>query len=309
MKLIFLNAFVAACFYYNTCYSLDLELSQNSFNKVQTTDIKDSSLNYNRQSFFGELFTNISIQAQAPFKIKKKDALYVVAGVGFTMGLIFIDQSLDNSIRPISKRYNSIGKTSNYVTEIGGNYGFGLCAAFAGFSFLQNNEKGIQTSRLLAQSLITVTLWTRFAKFLAGRERPLYLYDAPGYDTDDSPRWSGPFKFMTKSGRSLPGSSNDAFPSGHTAIAFAIATVFANQYSDHAAIPVIAYSLATVVGFSRMIDHEHWASDVFAGACLGYLCAKQVCNHALNYKNNRRDMQCYVNYMNHSFIAGCSLKF
>ena len=68
----------------------------------------------------------------------------------------------------------------------------------------------------------------------------------------------------------------DVYPSGHTAYAFSIATVFATQYSDIKAVPIISYSLATLVGISRLTEHQHWSSDVFVGALSGYLCGKKV---------------------------------
>jgi membrane-associated phospholipid phosphatase len=55
--------------------------------------------------------------------------------------------------------------------------------------------------------------------------------------------------------------------------------VFATQYKDIKAIPVICYSAATLVGISRLTDHQHWASDVFVRGIMGYLCGKQVVNH------------------------------
>jgi membrane-associated phospholipid phosphatase len=55
--------------------------------------------------------------------------------------------------------------------------------------------------------------------------------------------------------------------------------VFATQYSDHKAVPVLFYSAATLVGISRLTEHEYWGSDVFVGALLGYLSGKQVVKH------------------------------
>ena len=72
----------------------------------------------------------------------------------------------------------------------------------------------------------------------------------------------------------------DAFPSGHTSTAFSIATVFAYQYADKPFVAPFAYTMASLVGITRLIEHDHWASDVFAGACIGYLCGKQVVKHA-----------------------------
>jgi hypothetical protein len=51
------------------------------------------------------------------------------------------------------------------------------------------------------------------------------------------------------------------------------------QYSDTKAVPIIAYTVASLVGISRLTEHEHWASDVFVGGCIGYLCGRQVVLH------------------------------
>lgn len=100
-------------------------------------------------------------------------------------------------------------------------------------------------------------------------------------------KWWGPF---AQYDQDLPVyksvSSFDAFPSGHTAAAFSIATVFASQYNSTNAIPVLSYSMATLVGISRLIEHQHWASDVFVGGLIGYLCGKQaVANYNKLYHN------------------------
>ena len=60
------------------------------------------------------------------------------------------------------------------------------------------------------------------------------------------------------------------FPSGHMIAAVSIATVFARRYSNHRWVPWVAYGLAGIVGFSRITASDHFPSDVFAGAVLGY---------------------------------------
>ena len=67
----------------------------------------------------------------------------------------------------------------------------------------------------------------------------------------------------------------DAFPSGHTATAFAAATILSDIYQT-AAVTYGSYALATAVGISRITEDTHWASDVFVGALLGYYSAKLV---------------------------------
>jgi len=34
--------------------------------------------------------------------------------------------------------------------------------------------------------------------------------------------------------------------------------------------------MATLVGISRLTEHQHWASDIFVGGLIGYVCGKQV---------------------------------
>lgn len=59
--------------------------------------------------------------------------------------------------------------------------------------------------------------------------------------------------------------SNAAFPSSHTANAFAVATVVARRWRK-AAVPV--FLLAAAVGWSRLYLNRHWASDALGGALL-----------------------------------------
>jgi membrane-associated phospholipid phosphatase len=64
--------------------------------------------------------------------------------------------------------------------------------------------------------------------------------------------------------------SKGGFPSGHTIVSFAMATVVAHRYREHKWAPYVAYGLAGAVGLSRLSLSAHFASDVFLGAALGY---------------------------------------
>jgi len=65
-----------------------------------------------------------------------------------------------------------------------------------------------------------------------------------------------------------PFSGNGSFPSGHTTIAFA-AAVALDRETTSGWVPWIVYPAATMVGWSRVQDLDHWASDVVAGAAIG----------------------------------------
>ncbi len=59
-----------------------------------------------------------------------------------------------------------------------------------------------------------------------------------------------------------------SFPSGHSASAFAMATVFALLFNNKR-ISIIAFILAVLVGYSRIYLALHFLQDVVAGAFIG----------------------------------------
>lgn len=59
----------------------------------------------------------------------------------------------------------------------------------------------------------------------------------------------------------------DSFPSGHTTMAFAFASVIAQRHQWYFGVP--AYLLAGLVGFQRMNGNNHYLHDVVAGATIG----------------------------------------
>jgi membrane-associated phospholipid phosphatase len=67
--------------------------------------------------------------------------------------------------------------------------------------------------------------------------------------------------------RERPTGSEHAFPSGHTSATVASATVLHAHFGWKVGAP--AYALAGFVGWSRIRDGQHWASDVVFGAALG----------------------------------------
>jgi membrane-associated phospholipid phosphatase len=72
--------------------------------------------------------------------------------------------------------------------------------------------------------------------------------------------------------RTRPNGSARSFPSGHTSATFATAAVMQQHYGWKAAAPF--YALAGYVGTSRMVDHEHFASDVIFGVALGLVSGR-----------------------------------
>jgi membrane-associated phospholipid phosphatase len=65
------------------------------------------------------------------------------------------------------------------------------------------------------------------------------------------------------------------WPSGHTANAFAAAATIAEIYKDNTLLKIAAYSYATLIGVGISLT-VHWASDVLAGALIGFAIGKTV---------------------------------
>jgi len=71
-----------------------------------------------------------------------------------------------------------------------------------------------------------------------------------------------------------------SFPSGHTAAGFSIAAIFAFYFPAYS---YLIYSLAALVGVSRIYTGMHYPSDVLSGALVGTLFA--FITHALTGTN------------------------
>jgi hypothetical protein len=77
------------------------------------------------------------------------------------------------------------------------------------------------------------------------------------------------------------GSNNVSFPSGHSASAFATATVLQRHYGWKAGVP--ATVLAAYVATARVHDNKHYLSDVVFGAAMGIAAQRTVTLHSRRY--------------------------
>ena len=88
--------------------------------------------------------------------------------------------------------------------------------------------------------------------------------------------------------RTRPDGTAFSFPSGHTANAFAGATMLAIEYGENYKwVPYVSYAFASTIGVMRMANNKHYISDVLFGAGLGILSMK-VAYWTHQYQWNRQ---------------------
>jgi membrane-associated phospholipid phosphatase len=115
------------------------------------------------------------------------------------------------------------------------------------------------TTTIIANGLVVPLL-----KEIVGRSRPSRNEGVRVFDTLDRIGY--------------PRDGHDSFPSGHATEAFGVATVLDRYYADEPMVGVAAYTVATLVGASRIYHRAHFLSDIAAGAFIGTAIANGVVN-------------------------------
>ena len=255
----------------------------------QVNNITSNAYNENTRITFNTYFillgSDLKQSFTKPFHMSKKDWGNFGKFTLATVALSFADEPIQRGALKLRNKNTGLNNVSKYITNFGGNYEGYTLALFGAYGFIFKNEKMKTTTLLATQAYLTGGAIESVSKYLSGRTRPSY-YPA---GTEPEPRFLGPFSktAVTSSGKKLYSS----FPSGHTTVAFAAATVFALEYKDKPIVPIIAYSAATMIGLSRITENKHWATDVFVGAALGFLTGKEVVNNYHRYSKLKAPQQ------------------
>jgi len=307
-------------FYAFTVFGSDPSGGTHAAGEKSFSFTRDSVFSFrSKKGFVPSLIHNFGEQAVAPFKMNGKQALMVAGAVAITGALFFADENIDRFFKPLKDREQLVRTFSKPITDIGSSYAFVFATSYGAYGILFKDSKAVRTMLLSMQAAITAGTWVRAGKMLTGRERPSATYFDFQHDF-----WWGPFQEFYVSGSKIKSGAKDrgmdcfdAFPSGHTSSAFAVASVFAHQYADKPFVPIAAYTIASLTGISRLTEHDHWASDVFAGACIGYLCGRQVVKHerelqensyqAINRKKIKPDY--FFSYSGNQLTVNCLLSF
>lgn len=168
-----------------------------------------------------------------------------------------IVQSFDLSMQSLAQDHRSdrTDKIARGFRELGDPFFLykPLGALFI-YGEFANNDRAVKTAGLCTESILLGGGATCAVKYLVKRNRPMSASNGG------------------------PHADPYSFPSGHTTVAFAWATVVASEYGG-AAKP-LAYTAATLTGWSRINDNVHWTSDVLFGALVGYTAGRFVVRHS-----------------------------
>ena len=177
----------------------------------------------------------------------------LLAGLG--AGAMAIDQSVRNNFQEDRTTFR------NHLSDVGNAFGNKLyvypalaLGALGGKAFGSKGLTRISWHALEATAIAGASV--EIVKTLTGRRRP-----------DISPQDAFVFRGFTV--------QDNSFPSGHTAIAFALATTLSGETRDHWS-DAAFYTAATLTAFSRVNDDKHWLSDTVVGAAFGIMSARLV---------------------------------
>jgi hypothetical protein len=202
------------------------------------------------RGFFKALFSNLKDDVR---HIPRKNSLYwLAAGSGLALAVHPKDDKINE--RLVGSDLADKGfKAGKYI----GSFPFVLGTSIATYAIGRAGDH--PRGKHLGTDLIEATLLsegiTQGIKAIVRRQRPLRA-----------------------DGTRAPGFS---FPSGHSSVTFAAATVLQQHLGWKAAVPT--YLVASYVAISRLHDNRHFASDVAFGAGNGIIIGRSVTWHGRNF--------------------------
>jgi membrane-associated phospholipid phosphatase len=191
-----------------------------------------------------------------------------IAFSGVTVVTAFLmtqDASIQKITQNNQKHFLDVAARSGLQRLGSGTYSIPALALLYGVGAIRKDDKEKYTALKGLEAFALGSVAAQVLKQLTHRDRP-YMDNPP-----DPFQWYGPFHAP----------SNSSFPSGHSTVAFAMATVVATSYSKTIWVPILCYTFAGLTALSRVYQNDHWFSDVFVGSALGFAIGKTIINNQM----------------------------
>lgn len=217
--------------------------------------------------------------APAPSLFTKSDALWSAAFLAGSFALSTADVHIARVWNDSSNRSAGRDKLArNFAKLQEGTLSVGNLALW-GIARLTRMPAMADITFHAAEAVVVGSLASQIIRGPLGRSRPFVKDFSDQYDFH-------PFKGFQEF-------DYRAFPSIHTASAFAVATVYTLETKRRAPratwiVGPIAYAIAAGPGISRMYTGQHWASDILAGAFMGTFAGAKVMRYNHDVKPNNR---------------------
>ncbi len=185
-----------------------------------------------------------------PLRMNGSEWLYAGSIAAGTYGLMHTDQSIKDAIgrKTIQSLNNDFWDGPTYY----GVVQYANIAALSTYAvgLFSGEDEVRKVGRMLFQSLSYSGITVMAVRTVFGRYRP---YSG-----------KGPWEFK---GISFD-NEVQSFPSGHCTVAFAFSTVLA-EYFDTIWSRVFFYGAAATTAYARVLNNQHWFSDVVIGSLIG----------------------------------------
>lgn len=186
---------------------------------------------------------------------KGKHWLPTLSITGVTAGLIVADPHVmpyfQDHTRNLDK-LNDVFDTTTTTAEV-----IAIPATLMLTGYMRHDQYQVSTALLAGEAYADTAIVDLAVKAITRRKRPTDVPIGGDFHNTFFNGGKSPFK-------------GSAFPSGHAAGAFSVATVIASRYHNHRWVPWVIYGMAGAISFSRVTSSAHFPSDVFLGAALGY---------------------------------------
>ncbi len=200
----------------------------------------------NEANFFKHLAEDQKNIWTSPFHLKPHDAKWLVPAAGIATGLMVTDPESSYAMR--------LGDLSAWKTasNVGWESAVGMTGAAYLWGHITHNERARETGVLAAEAMINALGVDYAFKYTTGRLRPI-----------------------ESNYQNIFFHGGTSFPSSHSAVTWAFASVVAQEYPNiYAQLGV--YGLALGTSLARAASEQHFLSDAFIGGLMGFRIGRQI---------------------------------